>query len=71
MSRDVKVNNASSIVCEDDKDEQDLKPNGVDGEEVDGSELRNIDFEETSSPTSAMAVLEFGPCTWQRRPQKS
>jgi hypothetical protein len=35
MSRDVKVDNTSSVMGKNDKDEQDLKPNSVDSEEVD------------------------------------
>jgi hypothetical protein len=46
MSRDVKVDNASSVMGEDDKDEQDFKPNRVDGEEIDGSQLRYLIVEE-------------------------
>src|SRR5262249_28968588 len=40
MSCDFEVHDASSIVCEDNKNEEDFEPNGVDGEEVDGGELR-------------------------------
>ena len=46
MSCDVEVHDASSIVCEDNKNEEDFEPNGVDGEEVDGRELRNMILEE-------------------------
>ena len=46
MSRDVEVHDASSIVCEDNKNEEDFEPNGVYGEEVDGRELRNVILEE-------------------------
>ena len=46
MSRDVEMDNASSIMSENDKDEQDFKLNRVDGEEVDGSELRDVIVEE-------------------------
>src|SRR5215471_6510379 len=46
MSGDVEVHDASSIVCEDNKNEEDFEPNGVDGEEVDGRELRNMILEE-------------------------
>src|SRR5262249_48449195 len=46
MSCDVEVHDASSIVCEDNKNEEDFEPNGVDGEEVDGRELRNVILEE-------------------------
>jgi hypothetical protein len=42
MSRDVKVDDASSIVCQYDKDEQYFKPDSVDSEEIDGSEVRNV-----------------------------
>jgi len=35
MSSDVKVDNASSIMGENDKDEENFKPDGVDSEEVD------------------------------------
>src|SRR5262249_54793114 len=48
VSRNVVVDDASSIVCEDDKDEQDFKPNGVDREEVDGSELSHVIVEKCS-----------------------
>src|SRR5215467_7699844 len=48
MSCDVEVHDASSIVCEDNKNEEDFEPNGVDGEEVDGRELRNVIIEERS-----------------------
>jgi hypothetical protein len=40
MSRDVEVD-ATSIVREDDKNEQDFKPDGVHGEEVNGRKSRN------------------------------
>ena len=33
---------------EDDKNEQDFKPDRVDGEEIDGRELRNVIVEERS-----------------------
>src|SRR5215831_8628706 len=46
MSGDVEVHDASSIMCKDNKDEKDFEPNGVDGEEVDGRELRNVIVEE-------------------------
>src|SRR5262244_3078584 len=46
MSCDVEVHDASSIVCEDNKNEEDFEPNGVDGEEIDGRELRNVIIEE-------------------------
>src|SRR5215467_13446940 len=36
MSRDVEVYDAPSIVCEDNKNEEDFEPNGVDGEEIGG-----------------------------------
>src|SRR5688572_15651534 len=42
----VKVDNTTSIVRENDEDEADFKPNRVDGEEVDGSELRYMIVEE-------------------------
>ena len=45
MRGDVEVHDASSIVCEDKKNEKDFEPN-VDGEEVDGRELRNVILEE-------------------------
>ena len=48
VSCDVEVHDASSIVCEDNKDEEDFEPNGMDGEEVDGRELRNVIIEERS-----------------------
>src|SRR5262249_1173451 len=48
MSCDVEVHDASSIVCEDNKNEEDLEPNGVDSEEVDRRELRNVILEERS-----------------------
>jgi hypothetical protein len=37
MSRDVEVDNAPSIMCKNDKHEQNFKPHCMDGEEVDGS----------------------------------
>src|SRR5215470_3040905 len=36
VSCDVEVHDASSIVREDNKNEEDFEPNGVDGEEIDG-----------------------------------
>jgi hypothetical protein len=42
MSCNVEVDDTSSIVCEHNKNEKDFEPNGVDGEEVDGRELRNV-----------------------------
>jgi hypothetical protein len=35
-------------MCENDKDKQHFKPNGVDSKEVDGGELRNVILEERS-----------------------
>src|SRR5215831_14587764 len=46
MSCDVEVHDTSAIVCEDNKNEEDFEPNGVDGEEVNGRELRNVILEE-------------------------
>ena len=46
MSCDLEVHDASSIVCEDNKHEEDFEPNSVDGEEVDGRVLRNVIIEE-------------------------
>src|SRR5215467_5020002 len=46
MSCDVEVHDASSVVREDNKNEKDFEPNGVDGEEVCGRELRNVILEE-------------------------
>ena len=48
MSRDVEVDKASSIMREDDKHEQNFKPHGMDGEEVDRSQLRDVIIEERS-----------------------
>src|SRR5262245_57396848 len=48
MSCDVEVHNASSIMRENDKDEQNFKPHCVDGEEVDRSQLRYVIAEERS-----------------------
>ena len=42
----IEVPDASSIVCEDNKNEEHFEPNGVNGEEVDGRELRNVIIEE-------------------------
>src|SRR5262249_14942311 len=46
VSRNIEMDNASSIMREDDKDKQNFKPNSVDGEEVDGRELRNVIIKE-------------------------
>jgi len=67
---DVEVHDTSSIMCEDDKNEEDFEPNSADGEEVDGRELRNVIIEERT-PRSAMVVWGFGPCTWQSKPARS
>jgi hypothetical protein len=48
MSRDVEVDNAPSIMCENDKHEQNFKPHCMDGEEVDGNQLRYVIVEERS-----------------------
>src|SRR5262245_65416182 len=40
MSCDVEVHDASSIVCEDNKNEEDDEPKGVEGGEVEGRESR-------------------------------
>jgi hypothetical protein len=48
MSRHVEMDNASTIMHENDKDEQNFKPNRVYGEEVDRSELRYVIVEECS-----------------------
>ena len=48
MSRDIKEKNASSIMRENDEDEEDFKPDRVDGEEVHRSELRYVIIEERS-----------------------
>jgi hypothetical protein len=42
------VDDASSIVDEDDKDEQYFKPNRVDAEKVDGSKLSSVIHEKRS-----------------------
>src|SRR5262245_12750035 len=48
MSRHVKVDNASTVLHKNDKDEQDFKPDRVDGEEVYRSELGYVIIEERS-----------------------
>ena len=48
MGRDVEVDNTTSVVSQHNKDEQNFKPNCVDGEEVDRSELRYVVVEERS-----------------------
>src|SRR5215813_6975845 len=48
MSRDVEVDNASSIMRENDKHEKNFKPCSMDGEEVDRSQLRYVIVEERS-----------------------
>ncbi len=40
MSSHVEMDNTSTIMSENDKDEQDVKPDRVGSEEVNGSELR-------------------------------
>ena len=45
---DVEVQNASAIMRENDKNEQDFKPNGMDGKEVDRGKLGNVIVEERS-----------------------
>src|SRR5262249_40005907 len=48
MSRDVEVDNASSMMRENDKHEQNFKPHCMDGEEVDRSQLRYVIVKERS-----------------------
>ena len=48
MSRDVEVDNASSVMRQNDKDEENFKPNSVHSEEIDGSKLRYVIVEERS-----------------------
>jgi hypothetical protein len=48
MSRDVEMDDASAIMCKDDKDKQNVEPNGVYREEVDRDELRDVIGEEDS-----------------------
>ena len=70
MSRDVEVHDASSIVCEDNKNEEDFEPNGVDGEEVDGRELRNVILEERP-PRLRWWFGASDHVTWQSKPARS
>src|SRR5262249_10572026 len=48
MSRDVEVDNASSIMRENNKHEKNFKPCSMDGEEVDRSQLRYVIVKERS-----------------------
>src|SRR5262249_43629636 len=48
MSGDVEVDNASSIMCENDEHEQNFKPHRMDGEKVDRNQLRSVIVEERS-----------------------
>src|SRR5215510_9056971 len=48
MSRDVEVDNASSIMRENDKHEKNFEPYSMDGEEVDRSQLRYVIVKERS-----------------------
>ena len=48
VSRNIEMDNASSIMCENDKDKENFKPNGVDSKEVDGRELGNVIIQERS-----------------------
>jgi hypothetical protein len=59
MFGNVNVDDASSIVGEDDKDEQRFQPNRVVGEKVDGSHLSNVIIE------NVLPVCDggFGPRT--------
>ncbi len=70
MSCDVEVHDASSIVCEDNKNEEDFEPNGVDGEKVDGCQLRNVIIAERP-PRLRWRFWGFGPCIWQSKPRRS
>jgi hypothetical protein len=54
---------------ENDKDEQDFKPNRVDGEEIDGSELGYVIVEECS-PGLQKVALDAAPCISRRKPAK-
>src|SRR5262249_17595464 len=48
VSRDVEVDNSSSIISQNNKGEEDFKANRVDGEEVERGELRYVVIEERS-----------------------
>jgi hypothetical protein len=48
VSRHVEVNNASPIMRQNNKDEQNLKPDGVNREKVDRSELAYVIVEKRS-----------------------
>src|SRR5262244_3672501 len=48
MSRDIKVDDTSTMMCEHDEDEQNLEPDGVYREEVDRNELGHMIGEERS-----------------------
>jgi hypothetical protein len=46
MGRDIEVEDATAVMCKYDKNEQNLEPDGVYGEEVYRSELRHMIVEE-------------------------
>src|SRR5215471_2520006 len=48
MSRDIEMDDASAIMCENDKHEKNFKPSSVDREEVDRSQLRYVIVKERS-----------------------
>src|SRR5262249_17432115 len=48
MSRDIEMDDASTMMCEHDEDEQNLEPDGVYGEEVDRNKLGHMIGEERS-----------------------
>jgi len=48
MSRDIEMDDASALMCEYDKNEQNLEPDGVYREEVDRNELGHMIGEERS-----------------------
>src|SRR5215471_20747914 len=70
MSCHVEVHDASSIVREDNKNEENFEPNGVDGEEVDGCELRNVILEERP-PRLRWWFGASDHVTWQSKPARS
>ena len=48
MRRDVEVNNAATLVSENDEDVENTKGEGRDGEEIDGGKLLGVVFQERS-----------------------
>src|SRR5262249_28440132 len=70
MSRDIEMDDTSTMMCEHEEDEQNFEPDRVYREEVDRNELGHMIGEERS-PRLGWRLGMADHCIWQRTPGKS